>query len=304
VNLIENYLSETSRHLPEEGREDILSELRVSLEEQLNERAAAERREVSIEDEKSVLLPLGHPLKLAASYKRAQYLIGPELYPGYVYSLKIALIISFTIQLAIGLVTSAISDWNISIAELIGQLFDTGVMILTIVTLVFVALEYSSEKLSWYDDWDPSSLDGGPIHSVDTSDMFINIITEGVLLLWWNDLLRFGSEADGASILLSDTWNPLFWPVNIILGGLFLMHGYLIVQGYWNRTLLSLEVFSGLCGTGICVYLLLARPLIVIQSDVSSHPVWAENVVVTVVVGVALVWLWDTIKYTRLLRRM
>lgn len=305
MNLINNYLRETSKHLPEEGREDILNELRSSLEEQVFDQAEANKREVSVEDEKAVLLKFGHPVRLAASYKRAQYLIGPALYPAYIQSLKIGMTISLSIQFVVGFIYSISSDWNTSFGFVVERIFDTAFWLVTVVTLVFMALEYSSEKLNWYSNWHPDSLSDKPTSSVDSSDMISNIITEGIFLLWWNGILVFVSDADLGQMILSPIWEPLFWPINLLVGVSFLLHVYLVLDGSWTRPLLCAELFSGISGVVFVCYLLLNRPLSVIHNVVDGNDsIWVEQLATGVLVVIVLVWLWDISKYLRMLRSM
>ena len=305
MNLIENYLSETNKHLPENTRQDILSELRSSLEEQVNERASGENRAANLEDEKHVLKTLGHPVKFAASYKPDQYLIGPTLYPAFIYSIKIGFVVSVSIQLVLSLVLLTASNDSFSFGSVISHLIDSAIMVITIITLVFIVLEYSSEKLNWYDNWHPDSLAHGPTHSVNISDMIINLVVEGFLLLWWNNLLVFTSDSEPSQILLTDIWLPLLWPVNLIFGVLFLMHGYLVLRDRWTPWLLKAEIMLGISGLAICTYLLSNRPLIEIPMvENIARWSWVENLTVGIIVVVILVWVGDTIKYVRILRRM
>ena len=305
MNLINSYLSETSKHLPDESREDILDELRVSLEEQVFERAESNNREVRVEDEKAVLLEFGHPVRLAASYKRTQYLIGPELYPAYIQSLKIGLSISLAIQFVVALVSFMSTGWDMSFAFVVNRVISAIFWLVLVVTLVFVGLEYSGEKLHWYSEWHPDSLPREPTSSVDSGDMITNIISEGALLLWWNNILMFVSEQDLEQVSLSPVWDPLFWPINIILGISLLMHAYLMLSGGWTRVLLNLEILVGISSVALCAYLMLNRPLTSIQNTVNSNDwFWVENLTMSVLVFIVLVWLWDLFKYFKILSRM
>jgi len=305
MKLINNYLNETGRHLADECREDIISELRVSLEEQVNDLADAENRQSSVEDEKVVLLQMGHPVKLAASYKPAQYLIGPALFPAYVYSMKIGIVASLSVQLAIGLLLSAGLNWDLSIGSVFGRLFDTAVMVVTLFTLIFAALEYSSEKLNWYDDWNPDLLPSESTHSADKGDMVTNMVVEGFMLLWLNDVVRFVSDNDGFPVALSNNWAEIFWPLNIILGISFLIHAYLLLREQWTRSLLRIELGLGVSSLAVCCYLFLKRPLVVIaETESVSDWLWVENLGIGIIAFIALVWLWDIFKYGKILRGM
>ena len=77
MQLIESYLSEIERFLPAGQRADILGELRSSLEEQVLELAGD--NEPGLDEQKTVINRLGHPMSIASGYQAQRYLIGPEL---------------------------------------------------------------------------------------------------------------------------------------------------------------------------------------------------------------------------------
>ena len=308
MRLVENYLTQASQLLPKDLREDVVAELRTSLEEQVLDHATANNRAPGIDDEKAVLSEFGHPMKIAGSYLPQQYLIGPSLFPVYLYALKIIVIVVLAINLVMALaVSGAVLDWHISVFGLFWHLLDTAITVAVIVTLVFAALEYSGEKLSWYDNWQPDAVDHGPSVPVDRQELFTNIITEGVLLLWWNDVLTFSNwlELADTGIAMSETWAVFFWPVNLVFGTFFLLHTYLAVRGNWRGQTLALECFLDIVFVGLAVSLLTSGPLVELDSTASSDLQDMIQRTVMIVVGVFIaVTVWDLHKYGRLAWRL
>jgi len=83
MNLVDTYVYEVTRRLPQKNREDIGLELRSSIEDMLSENP-------SEEEIKGALGKLGNPVTLAASYRgKPMYLIGPNVYDSYIRILKI-----------------------------------------------------------------------------------------------------------------------------------------------------------------------------------------------------------------------
>jgi len=79
MELIERYVYQVGKRLPSKNRADIVSELRSSLEDQLDARADSEPSEAQVIE---LLNEMGSPESVAASYfPEGQYLIGPTLYP-------------------------------------------------------------------------------------------------------------------------------------------------------------------------------------------------------------------------------
>ena len=93
MNLIETYIQEVIRRLPERNREDIALELRSTIEDMLPE-------DYTEPDVKDVLTQMGDPAKLAREYRDwPQYLIGPRYFESYMALLKIGLSIGSAIAL-------------------------------------------------------------------------------------------------------------------------------------------------------------------------------------------------------------
>ena len=92
MDLIERYLKAVGAQLPAAGREDILAELRDLLMSRVEEREAELGRPLTETEVEAVLREVGHPLTVAARYGAGpQHVVGPELYPWWVFGVKTAL---------------------------------------------------------------------------------------------------------------------------------------------------------------------------------------------------------------------
>ncbi|MBD8026579.1 hypothetical protein H9636_07915 [Ureibacillus sp. Re31] len=93
MNLIDVYIHEVTRRLPEKSREDIGLELKSSIEDMLPEGH-------SEKDIKQVLDQLGNPATLASNYSdRPMHLIGPKYFDLYISFLKMIVPIAAVIAL-------------------------------------------------------------------------------------------------------------------------------------------------------------------------------------------------------------
>ena len=82
MNLIEAYIYEVTRRLPEKSRNDIALELRSTIEDMLAD-------DFTEEEVMEVLSKLGDPAILAASYRDTpMHLIGPKVYDAYIWTMK------------------------------------------------------------------------------------------------------------------------------------------------------------------------------------------------------------------------
>lgn len=142
MELLDQYLEAVRKHLPWQGQDDILAELRANLEAQLDDKEAELGRELTNEEAQEWLKRLGPPIQMAARYQRQQYLIGPAVFPIYWYVLRLTMAwcaaiyaIAKAVQIAAsGLGAGAVIDAVLGLAWV---LLITG----AIVTLIFAIIE-------------------------------------------------------------------------------------------------------------------------------------------------------------------
>lgn len=102
MNLIEKYIQEVTRRLPERNREDIALELRSTIEDMLPD-------DYTEQDVENVLTQMGDPVLLAREYRDwPQYLIGPRYFEVYMTLLKIGSCIGAAIALIAYLAQQAV----------------------------------------------------------------------------------------------------------------------------------------------------------------------------------------------------
>ncbi len=144
MNLIEIYIQEVTRRLPEKSRADIALELQSTIGDMLPD-------DYNEEDVKDVLSKLGSPAALAAGYRdQPMHLIGPRYFDVYVSLLKMILPIAAAISL-ISLAAEFIFNFNRdetiinAILELTGygiwRLMEVAVQVFFWLTIVFAVIE-------------------------------------------------------------------------------------------------------------------------------------------------------------------
>ena len=89
MNLIDIYVSEIGRQLPQKTHADIEAEIRSALQDMLEERSKQTGKTINEELILEVLQAYGSPEKVAASYRGERSLIGPRLYPAFIKVIKI-----------------------------------------------------------------------------------------------------------------------------------------------------------------------------------------------------------------------
>ncbi|MDZ5607133.1 hypothetical protein U2I54_08470 [Bacillus pseudomycoides] len=144
MNLIDIYIQEVTRRLPEKNREDIALELRSTIEDMLLDNYSEENIKV-------VLETLGNPAILASKYRdRPMHLIGPHYFETYVTLLKMIVPITATISL-ISLIAKYFIGYHGEeavinvIIDIIGfgiwRIIEVGMQVFFWLTLVFALIE-------------------------------------------------------------------------------------------------------------------------------------------------------------------
>jgi hypothetical protein len=108
MDLLDRYLGAIAALLPAAQREDIVAELRDVLLSRIEDKEAQLGRRLDKKELEALLREFGHPLAVAGRYGPQRALIGVELYPFYIFAVKVALAIAAfvtVIPLAVGVVT-------------------------------------------------------------------------------------------------------------------------------------------------------------------------------------------------------
>ncbi|MBX0358552.1 hypothetical protein [Halobacillus sp. Nhm2S1] len=141
---IDVYLQEVERRLPEKNREDILLEIRSTIEDMLPENSTEE-------EVKGVLQELGDPVKLAQGYsEKPMHLIGPRYYDTYISLIKMILPIAITISLITLVAENIIGSVDegsliMMILAIVGEgvwrVISVGVQVFFWITIIFALIE-------------------------------------------------------------------------------------------------------------------------------------------------------------------
>lgn len=289
--LVETYLYQVGRQLPQKQKKDIIDELRANIYDQL-ETLNKPANDETVED---LLLQIGSPGSVAMGYTQSvQCVIGPELADSYWTVVKFALI-GLTIAFAvIGIISAAtinITASNITgiILRFLSNTWKTGLSVYGLITLIFTAVYHGikSEKLDANvvagdaeEAWNIKKLkalktpphEKNQLKKGDSITGLISIIV-GVLLLnalafgadgslWFGWLNKAGADSisfKGFNSSLLRAWMPI---INILFLSSFVLHVYLLIQDKWNNTARGVRIMLELLSLGVFLALWLNPALI------------------------------------------
>lgn len=256
MNLIEIYIQEVTRRLPEKNREDIALELRSTIEDMLPD-------DYSEKDIKAVLEQLGSPVTLASGYRdRPMYLIGPRYFDVYVTLLKMILPIAAVISLI-----SMIAEYFIGyggeeavinvvlrlFGEGIWRIIEVGIQVFFWLTIVFSILERTDKGkneqplTASLKKWTPDDLKNIPYipkkKAISKFEVFGGLMWTAI----WATFYFYASHLVGVYeggkdglIFVTPTFNQevllQYWPIVVMMIAFEIaLSLYKLIKGQWTK---------------------------------------------------------------------
>ncbi|HHP5616047.1 hypothetical protein CN982_01705 [Bacillus cereus] len=270
MNLIDLYIQEVAKRLPEKNREDITLELRSTIDDMLPE-------DYNEKDVKSVLEKLGSPVSLANGYlDRPMHLIGPHYFDVYTTLLKMIIPIAAVIAL-ISMVAENFIGYSGDQAVLnvilqligkgIGGIFEVGLHVFFWLTVVFVILERTDKDkgieplTTSLKKWTPDDLKNISYipkkKAISKFEVFGGLMWTAVwatLYFYANYLVGvYNGTANGLKFV-SPTFNQdvllQYWPIVVIMIVFEICISlYKLVQGQWTQRLAIGNAILQIAGT-------------------------------------------------------
>jgi len=308
MDLLDRYVAAVRRNLPSGangvGADDIAAELRDVLLERAEAREEALGRPLDTAEWERLLVEFGHPLVVAARYREKQSLIGPELYPFYLYSLKL-----FGAITALGVAAVAIframvdpGDAGQVAVQLLHSIWWAATTVVGTTTIVFAAVERYGGFDRHFRNWKPGDLpevertkEPGRLASA------VEVALGVLILLWWAGLAHIPvvTNANGFRLELAPVWTQLYWPVFAVLA---LRLAYNIVRWlkpHWGWTRGGLAIVSTVGAIIVAVLLYRAGHWVtVVPTGMAAEQAGKLQASLDLslrigIVAAAAVWLWQ-----------
>jgi hypothetical protein len=277
-DLLDRYLYAVSRYLPAQRQNDILAELAANLHSEMEDKAGALGRPLTEDEQAGVLRHHGPPLVVAARYQPQRSLIGPEIYPFYVFTIKRLLPLVIGINLLAQAAAVLFGSAQIPIAQrfdfggVLHDLIYAALMFLVIVTVGFALIEVYEvnfrKKLEQH-KWDPRKLPKAhPIPHDGPRHPWADVIASAVFLLWLLAFPRFPVLMFGPyvawhllNIDLPVIWHQFYWII-IAFNAIQLASKIALLARPARRYYHLIDSVIHLLGMGILVFLLRAHDYI------------------------------------------
>ncbi len=288
MEIIDRYVAEVARNLPEKSRPDIAREIRSLLEDALDDRAQAAGRAPDEDMAVALLKEFGAPAKVAASYLPPRYLIGPQLYPTFITVLKISATIVVVLVLvqfgfALAQVGQSLSQFGQVVMQLMSNLTTGLLRVFGTMVLVFALIQVASPNMKLpSEDWDPRKLK--PVDAaerpVKTVDLAFEFVFTSIAILVFN----LYADRVGLYIFRDSDWRFLpiltqaFFSYVPALTAMWLLTVvkdlWVIRDNRWTSATRWLELGVALFGIGITASMLIGPPIVALTPEAIAGFEW------------------------------
>jgi len=247
MDLIDRYLKAVAAQLSQDERDDIIAELRDLILSRFEAREEELGRALTDDEKEAILHEIGHPLVVAARYRKGpDALIGPELFPYWLFAVKAGLLLMLAVQ-AIVLFISLVSvpvDAGRSISQAFHGFISSGLTLIGSITVIGAVMEHLGYRPAWMDKWrvkelsafglsDPAAWGaamGGTKAAKATwaprspgrakgwpgGEYLFSFLVTGVFVLWWIGAIHFpgvmhvGLRGEDADVTGGPIWTTLY----------------------------------------------------------------------------------------------
>lgn len=208
MEMVERYIYAVTQRLPENQREDIAEELRGIIEDMLEAHFGSQN--YTEEQVHHVLLELGNPNELAEQYRGSKrYLIGPDLFPSFIFILKIVSLAIMTAMSIVFVIETIIEPSAVigNFISMVTSLISAAAQAFAWITIGFGIADYKGIvpddlKKNTTREWTPTDLPEIPDRKkqIKRADAIIGIIFSVVAIVF----VTFSNELIGVPIFRND----------------------------------------------------------------------------------------------------
>ena len=223
MDLLDRYLAAVAALLPAAQREDIVAELRDTLLNRLEEKEAQLGRPLAAAETEAVLRAFGHPIAVAGRYGPSRSLIGPELYPFYMFAVKGLLVLAAVVTAIPQVVAVIVGGEHAAggLAHFLSGFLTTAMTLIGAATVVAAGIERGWIPMGRLMGWRVSNLPrlDGPGDKVLKSRFEASFELSALLLfiLWWTGAVEApwspAIGRQGLVLAATSIWTVLYWPI-------------------------------------------------------------------------------------------
>lgn len=259
MDLVDRYVNAVAKALPEEQREDIITELSEDIRSEMEDKQRELERPLTEEEQEALLRQRGNPLLLAARYRQDHrsvafggQIIGPVLFPFYIKVLSFNLGLTFLV-VAIIFTALAVSGQRVGFHDIVSTCLLQLFIQLGLVTLIFALVERNLTKHP--DRWHVKGMGGkfwldlnierdiqprieSNMREVSRFESVSIIVACAVALGWMTEVQHFPILILGpaaAFLKLAPIWYQIYFPIAALTAAEIVRASINLVRPDWVR---------------------------------------------------------------------
>ena len=220
MEILDRYLQAVKFWLPKDQKQDIIAELSEDLRSQIEDRETELGRNLNQSEVAAILKKRGRPVLVANRFLPQQSLVGPVLFPIYLFVLKIVALFYLVPWVLVwtSLAVFHPTHAGLSVIEAVGSFWSSfwemAFFAVGTVTMVFAVVERVQARSGFLEQWDPLKLP--PVrdrNKIPRSGSMIEVTANLVWCIWLiagighGTTLRFSE----LTITLSPAWRYFFY---------------------------------------------------------------------------------------------
>ncbi|MFZ0269586.1 HAAS signaling domain-containing protein, partial [Caulobacter sp.] len=273
MDLLDRYLAAVAALLPRDQREDIVAELRDILLNRMEEKEAELGRPLTANEREAVLKAFGHPIAVAGRFGATRSLIGPEIYPFYLFGVKALLVVAAIVSAIPAVITVITSPAGAAgaLSQFLSGFLSSGFTLIGVATVLGVGFERGWIPRTGFADWKVADLPILDALAPPKMGLFLKrplerrfealleMILTALFILWWTGLVQtpWSNRITDSDMVLQPgaVWATLYWPI-LGMAGLQLVSSLVgLLRPSWVRGRAALELAGSAAGLALAVVL-------------------------------------------------
>jgi hypothetical protein len=316
MQMLDRYLHAIEFWLPKHQRQDIIAEISEDLNSQIEDQQSALGRNLTESELERLLKRRGRPVLVANRYRPQQFIIGPVLFPAYVFVLKIVGLCYLLPWLVVFVIVHRVQHpglhWGVSLLTAGAALWSAVFVVAGIVTLIFAVLEWSEIRTHMFENWSPRQLP--PVrdpYRIPRSTSVTELVVHLAFILWWMAYVSSPVLLDGPVFKLS------LAPVRV-----YFFWGYLAIalfnialavanlrRGYWTVLRATCRLTIDIAGGALFCWLMKAHLVAALyianlgSTQASTLNVWMDRCLPIALIIAVIVAASDLARIVRVSRK-
>ena len=253
--LLDRYLQAVRFFLPRRNQDDIVRELSENLLSQIEDREQSLGRPLTEDELAELLRRHGHPMVVAGKYRSSAHLIGPALFPLYLFALKMGLGVALIVTTVLAAIATVLhGDVLRHALEAFLAYPGRALMVFAWTTLGFAGLDLAQSRLKLTHRWDPRTLPRLMKHEerMSRTQALCELLAASAGAIWlmlvprWPFLL-LGSAT--SLLQLAPIWSIVYIPILGVTLATVAINVFTFARPAWTplRTLARAAVHSVAC---------------------------------------------------------